>query len=136
MHWLVFALLATFLYGLWGFFPKLATLHLPPRDALVYQTLGGMPVLFVILVWLRFRPVYHPQGALYAVLTGLAGAVGTLFFFAALKRSPSTTGVVMVTALYPLVVMLLALVFLREPLTLRQGVGAVLALLALVLLSA
>ncbi len=136
MHWIVLALLATVLYGLWGFFPRLATLHLSPRDALVYQTLGGLPVLFLVLAWLRFRPAYHPHGVLYAFLTGLAGAVGTLCFFAALQRAPSTTSVVMVTALYPLVVILLALIFLREPLTLRQGVGAILALIALVLLSA
>lgn len=136
MDWLVFALSAMVLYGLWGFFPKLATLYLPARDALVYQTLGGLPVLLVILAWLRFRPVFHPHGALYALLTGLVGAVGTLLFFAALKRAPSATSVVMVTALYPLVVMVLALLFLREPISLRQGVGAVLALVALVLLSA
>lgn len=136
MHWLVLALSAMVLYGLWGFFPKLATLYLPARDALVYQTLGGLPVLVVILVWLRFRPAYHPHGTLYALLTGLVGAVGTLLFFAALKRAPSTTGVVMVTALYPLVVIVLALLFLREPITLRQSVGAALALVALVLLSA
>ncbi len=135
MHWLVLALMATVLYGLWGFFPRLASLYLSPRDALVYQTLGGLPVLFLVLVWLRFRPEYHPQGVLYAFLTGVVGALGTLFFFAALKRAPTTTPVVMVTALYPLVVIILALVFLRESLSPRHGVGALLALLALLLLS-
>jgi len=136
MHWLIPALMAALLYGLWGFFPRLAALYLGPRDVLVYQTLGSLPVLALVLAWLRFRPGYHAQGALYAFLTGLVGALGTLAFFAALKRAPATTPVVMVTALYPLVVVFLALVFLREPLTLRQGVGALLALVALLLLSA
>ncbi len=135
MHWLGFALAATVLYGLWGFFPRLASLYLPPRDALVYQTLGGLPIMALVLAWLRFRPAFHHPGALYAFLTGLAGAIGTLFFFAAIQHASSTTPVVMVTALYPLVVLVLALFILNEPLTLRQGIGALLALVALALLA-
>ena len=41
-EWLVPAMVVFFLFGLWGFFPKLSTLYIHPKSALVYKVLGGL----------------------------------------------------------------------------------------------
>jgi uncharacterized membrane protein len=61
-------------------------------------------------------------------------AVGLLFFFEALGRGPVAV-VVPLTALYPVVAVVLSRVFLQEALTLRHLAGLALAMAAVWLLS-
>jgi transporter family protein len=128
------ALGAMLCFGLWGFFPKLAVAYLDPRSALIYQTLGGLLVGLVVLASLKFAPEYHPRGALFAVLTGIAGVGGTLCFLAAAERGRISL-VVSLSALYPLITILLAVLFLKEPLTGKHLAGMACAILAILLLS-
>ena len=59
---------------------------------------------------------------------------GTLCFFAAAERGKISL-VVSVTALYPLITIILAALFLKEPLTLKHLAGMACALVAILLLS-
>ena len=121
-------------FGLWGFFPKLAVLYLDPRSALVYQTLGGLLVGLLVLASLKFTPAFHPRGLLFAVLTGITGVTGTLCFLAAAERGRISL-VVSLTALYPLITIVLAVLYLKEPLTIKHLFGMACAALAILLLS-
>ena len=132
--WLPPALAALLCFGLWGFFPKLAVVYLDARSALVYQTIGSLLVGLAVLFSLKLQPGFHPKGALFALLTGLAGVAGTLCFFAAAERGKISL-VVSITALYPLITILLAALFLREPLTAKHLAGMACAILAILLLS-
>lgn len=127
------ALLSLLFYGLWGFFPKLAVGHLDPRSALLYQ-LSGTAV--VVLLGLLLGPTlqFNARGAAGAALMGVSGALGSLFMFLALGRGRASV-VVTLTALYPLVTLLLAFLILKEPITLKQGLGMLLALAAMALLA-
>jgi transporter family protein len=60
--------------------------------------------------------------------------VGFLTFFAALEQGKAST-VVTLSALYPVVTILLSIAFLHEKLTMRQVTGIVFALVASVLLA-
>lgn len=133
-NWLLTAFISLVIYGFWGFFPKLAVSYISPQSALVYEVAGAAAVGLVALSLVHFQPETHPKGILFAVLTGIAGMVGTLFYFAAASRGKIAV-VVSITALYPLFTILYAAVFLREPVTLKQFAGMVLALIAIVLLS-
>jgi transporter family protein len=133
-YWIAFSLVAFLLFGLWGFFPKLALRHISPASAMVYQVLGAAAVGLVFLSALTFRPEFHWRGSLFAVLAGVAGSLGTLCFLAALSRGRASV-VVTMTALYPLVAILLSHFLLKEPITAAQGAGMVLALAAMVLLA-
>jgi len=74
------------------------------------------------------------EGALYAVLTGIFGTVGLYFFFSAVKTGPISV-ISALTALYPVVTVVLAVVVLHERLAVRQVLGVLLALVAAALLS-
>lgn len=132
--WLIPAFTALVIYGLWGFFPKLAVTYINPTSALIYEVAGAMLVGLISLFWVGFQPESHPKGILFAVLTGVAGMLGTLFFFAAASRGRISV-VVSMTALYPIITIILAAIFLREPVTARQVLGMFCAVAAIILLT-
>jgi transporter family protein len=133
-NWFVSAVFALIIYGFWGFFPKIAVAYINPQSALVYQVVGGLLVGFLVLAMIGFKPETQPMGILFAMLTGITGVLGTLFYYAAASRG-SISIVVSITALYPLITICLAFFFLDEPLTLRQLFGMLSAIIAIILLS-
>jgi transporter family protein len=135
MHsWLPPTLTGLVLFGLWGFFPKLTVAYLDAKSALVYQTIGSVLVGLLVLFSLKMQPAFNLRGMIFAILTGIAGVSGTLCFFAAASRGRISL-VVSVTALYPMITIILAAIFLREPITARQVTGMASALVAIWLMS-
>ncbi len=132
--WFFWTILAMVTFGAWGFFPKLAVNYISPQSALIYQVIGGMLVGVVALAMLNFKPETHPMGILYALLTGITGVLGTLFYYFAASRGQISI-VVSLTALYPLITIMLAIVFLHETLILKQVIGLCFAVAAIVLLA-
>ncbi len=131
-EWFIFALLALVMWELWGFFPKLSTNYISPKSALVYEVLGSLIVGIIIFSLLGFKPEIQGKGILFAVLTGLAATLGTLFFLYAVSKGEASLAVT-TTALYPLITIALAFLILKEPITVLQGVGMALAIVAMIL---
>ena len=134
MNWLGFSLTALGFWGVWGFLSKVATQHLPPQAVYLLSVCGHGAV--ISYVWLRggWTFPWHPWGLAAALGAGLAMAVGLLFFFKALAAGEATV-VVPLTALYPLVTVVLSWALLQESLTPRHLAGIALALAAVWLLS-
>ena len=132
--WLTASLISFLVFGLWGFFPKLAVQYIAPRSALFWEVVGATLVGAGILISLHGRPEMQPRGILFALLTGIAGMTGTLFFFIAARHGKISL-VVSITALYPIITILLAWLLLGEQLTPRQLCGMLSALVAIFLLS-
>ena len=133
-EWFLPSLFTLVLWGIWGFFPKLATNYLPPKSVFIYQAIGNLIVIFSVLVSVNFRPEVSGRGITFALLAGLAAALGTVFFLSAIDKGKVSV-VVTITALYPLVTLLLSAIFLKESLTLKQGLGVLFSLAALLLFS-
>ena len=123
---------ALFFWGLWAFFSKLATNHIEPKSALVYYVVGVIIVGIFVGSLIGWRPEVDGRGITYAILSGIAVASGMLLFFFATDVDKLSRTVVM-TALYPLVSILLAVFLLNESITAKEGLGMVLAVAALVL---
>ena len=134
MNWLSAAFIALFSFGIWGFFTKLAVMHIDAKSALIYQTLGVVVIGVITLGMMRFKPATDVKGFSYAFFTGIAYGVGCLFYFIAASKGKIIT-VVTLTALYPLITIFLAYLILKEVVSLRQGVGIGMALVAIVLMS-
>jgi transporter family protein len=133
-QWFSYTLIAMLMWGFWGFFSKLATSVLRDTDAYIYELTGTLVVGLVMVFLLRFHPGGKPIGVLYGLLSGIAVGVGSYFFFYAIARGRSAV-VVTVTAMYPLVTLLLSQLLLHEPLSLKQALGISLAIGAILLLS-
>lgn len=132
--WFPPALIALLSFGFWGLFTKLAVLHIDSKSALIYQALGVAVIGILMLCFMNFKPASNPKGLFYALLTGAAYGVGCLFYFIAASKGKIIT-VVTLTALYPLVTILLAYLLLKEGVNLKQGIGIVLAFIAIILMS-
>ena len=132
--WLAASVGALLVWGVWGFLPKLASRDLDPRSILIYETLGALVIGLSVLAFVGFKPQVHARGIALSVATGMAGFIGALLFLYAISRGKAAV-VVTMTALYPVVVLGLSHFVLDEAITIKQGFGIVLALVALVLLS-
>lgn len=84
------------------------------------------------------RSVFHypTRSLLFILVCSALNALGALALFAAMKNGGKASIVVPVTALYPLVVVLLGPFVLKESITALEGAGALCSLAAVVLLSA
>lgn len=135
MNWLGFSLLAAGLWGLWGFLSKVATLQLPATAVFLISVVGYVTVTGYLAATKGLAIPWHPGGLAAALGAGICLACGLLFFFKALAEGAAADVVVPLTALYPLVTVILSWTLLREGLSLRQMAGVALTLPAVLLLS-
>lgn len=133
-QWLPSALLALFSFGLWGLFSKLAIAHIDSKSALIFQTAGVLLVGLITLTMLDFKPATDMKGLSFGLLTGIAYGVGCLFYLIAADKGKIIT-VVTLTALYPLVTIVLSYFLLRETISIKQFIGVLFALAAIYLMS-
>ena len=133
-QWLPATILALFSFGLWGLFTKLAIVYIDSKSALVFQTVGVLAVGLIALCLINFKPATDMKGLTFGLLTGVAYGVGCLFYFMAVDKGKIIT-VVTLTALYPLVTILLSYLLLREAVSIKQCVGIAFALLAIYFMS-
>lgn len=132
--WVLPALGVILAWGLWGFLPKLTTQYLSPRSVMVYEVFGAVFVALLVLASMQFRLEASWRGATLAVMAGAMGIVGALCYVLAMVRGPVAL-IVTFTALYPILSIGLAWLILGETISIRQGIGIVLGLVAMVLIS-
>lgn len=130
--WLFASLAAVANFGLWGFFTKLSMNHIDTKSAFFYQTIGVAVVGLIGLYCIGLKPMVDARGITYGLLTGAAYSLGCLFYFFAVSRGNIIT-VVTLTALYPLVTIVLSYAILHEAVSLRQSLGILCALVAMYL---
>lgn len=122
-------IVASLLWSLDGFL-RVSLYSLPPTVVVFWEHVFGFVVLApVILVTLRkFKAVTKRQWAAIALVAFLSGALGTIFYTAALGSIQyiDFSVVVLLQKLQPIFAILAAAVLLREPLT-KRFVGLAIA---------
>lgn len=134
MSWLGFSLMALIFWGAWGFLSKVATRQLSYAAVYLLAVCGHGVVLSYLWLTGALAVPGHLWGLAAALAAGLCMAFGLIFFYKALAVGAATV-VVPLTALYPLVTVILCWTVLREAMTPRHLVGIALALAAGWLLS-
>ena len=122
------------LWGVWSFITKITTKYISPKSAILFEVLGGMIIATIVLFSLKFKPDIHPKGVLLAITTGALGLTGALCFLYAASKGPISL-VAVLSALYPVIAVVLAMIFLEESVSVKQGLGIVLALGAMILIA-
>ena len=132
--WLIFTFLALCCFGIVGLLQKLSTDLVSAESALVWLIVG----------FLLLEPFVYPGQSLshysmrsiaFVLLAGVLNSLGSWAILAAMKNGGKASVVVPLTAVYPMVVCLIAPFVLQERLSPMQGVGIVCALAAIVLLA-
>ena len=128
--WILPAFVTLVCWGIWGFIPKITTRYISPMSAMIYETIGAVIVGVVVLALVDFRPDIHVKGICLAIATGIVGLTGALGFLFAVK-SGKVSVVAMFTALSPVITVALGCLLLKEPLTLKEGLGILSAFTAI-----
>lgn len=133
-----FALLSAIL---WGLSPVLEKLGLCCETTpLLGVTVRSIAISIILVAVMIFTGqagqiiTMNKTSLLYIVAGGiLAGLLGQLTYFTALKHSPSTL-VVPIAATYPLVAMIISVIFLEEKFTFNKGLGTLFVVLGIAFL--
>ena len=123
--WLWFAAIALLFWGITGVTQKLATSRISSELSFIWFAyamiaISAVLTFFVSIHW-HMRPLIFWAGALTS--------------FTALESGGKASVVISLISLYPLVTVAFAVTFLHERLTMAQGLGVGLAIIAAILLS-
>ena len=133
--WFWFAVITLLAFGVVGMLQKLSTNYISAESSLIWLVVGYL-LLEPLLYPGKSIFSYSKWNLLWAVLSGALNALGALALFAALKNGGKASIVAPLTALYPLVVILLVPFVLHETITGLQILGVICTLIAAACLSA
>ncbi len=119
------------LWGMWGFLYKYGVVKLGFLSALLATSIFYTVLNVLVITYLYRRGVTLPvEGTTAILLTGTAaGVAASILFMYALQKYPGSI-VIPMTALYPAVTVVLAVLILREDIKAVNAVGIVLAIVA------
>ena len=129
MNWIVYALVTVVLWGAWGTLGKVSLRNTSwVQASLIFGlvTVIGCAFLFGVL---NRESNWRIADLGTAALTGVLGAVGLMTFYLALERGKASL-VVPVSGLYPVLTVVLAVLFLGEHISKMQVVGVACAVAA------
>lgn len=133
--WLVYALITTLFWGVWGAFIEIPEKSgFPATLEYVVWSLTMIPCALIALYLKKWKLEYDKRSVFLGSSVGLLGAGGQLLLFQALRQGPAYI-VFPIISLYPVLTISLSLVFLKERTHLRQWIGIILALIAMFFLS-
>jgi drug/metabolite transporter (DMT)-like permease len=128
---LVYALITTLFWGVWGAFAGLPAEHGFPETLIyVVWAITMIPPALFALGRKRWRLPIDRRSALLGMLIGLTGAGGQMLLFHAVHTGP-TYLIFPLIALSPVVTIAMSLLWLRERVTRIGALGILIALVAL-----
>lgn len=132
--WLLPALAALFIWGFWAFLPKLALQSLDPHSVIFYESFGNMLVALPIFFHLKFKLQKDRKAVSMMAGSAVLTVLAILAYFYALKTGPVAV-IVTLTALYPVISVILARIVLKERLNKIQIAAVLMAVSAMLLLA-
>ena len=129
--WLIFAIITTVFWGIWGAFTGLPTENGFP-ETLVYcvWALTMIPPAIIALKLIDWKLNRDKKSIIYGCLIGILGAGGQMVLFHAVSEGPSYL-IFPIISLSPMVTIVLSYTFLKERTGILGTIGIILALLAL-----
>lgn len=137
MKWILFSLLTILTWGIWGIFSKISLREYSWEQ--IYVITGMVTIISSIFIYtfnIHSKQTLNvgSSGFYYAIAAGLLSVLAYYGFYNALKFGKASI-VVPFTALYPIITIIIAFVFLNEKISLYQGTGIILAIIAMFLFS-
>lgn len=134
--WLLMIFLALILWGITGVTQKLSTNHISAEYSSVWFAVAFVPIAILVILAAGLDSVRQSPGIIvFASVGGILNGLGALTAFMALERDGKASVVIPLVALYPLVTVVVAYLFLGERVTPMQWLGVLMAVAAAMLLS-
>lgn len=133
--WLIFALVTTLFWGVWGAFIEITEqAGFPATLGYVVWSLTMIPPALIALKLVNWKIEYDKKSIAFGAAIGFLGAGGQLILFHGLGIGPAYI-IFPIIALSPVVTVSLSILILKERTQLKGWIGIVLALIAIPLLS-
>jgi transporter family protein len=134
LNWLILSAVALLSWGFWALLNKMALNYLGWHQVYIVSIFVSLSAMLII--YALFKPPIDIQsrGFSLAILASILGTVAVVAFYAALEGGKASV-VVPFTSLYPVVAIVLSYIVLNEKLSATQGLGVILAVVAIILVS-
>jgi transporter family protein len=133
--WLWLAMVALFLWGITGVTQKLSTNYVSSSFSFLWFAVAFPFISVAVLLSVAVKWPHDPGLLALIALGGLLNGLGAWTSFAALESGGKASIVIPLVYMYPLVTVAGAWLLLGERISFRQGLGVILAILAVILLS-
>ena len=133
--WLWYSVLCIVCWAGWALLAKMGSYEIPAEASQFFFAWAAVPVALVLLAGRRFRLEKNSKGIFYSIANGVLSAIGSWALFAAYRTNGNTSVITAVTAMYPLISVVLAIAVLRERLTRLHVIGLAFATAAFVIFS-
>ena len=131
--WLGWTVLAVISWGIWAIIGNLIGEALSGTHSQALSTIGILPIMLALTIHRKPAATRQTRGVAYALAGGVLSSLGNVAYYHALSRGAKAAMLVPLTALYPLVTILLAVLLLRERLNFLQMWGLIVSLSAIYL---
>src|SRR5690606_31920845 len=129
--WLVYAMVATIFWGVWGAFAGLPAENGFP-ETLIYcvWAITMIPPAIIVLKMIDWKLQTDKKAIFYGCIIGLLGAGGQMILFHAVTMGP-TYLIFPIISLSPMVTIILSYIFIKERTGTLGTIGIILAIIAL-----
>lgn len=135
--WIIYSILSAVFAALVAIFGKIGLQNIDSTLATTVRSIVMAGFLFFVSLFLGNFSQLHTiknKVLLFIILSGVAGALSWLFYFMALKIGVAS-GVAAIDRLSVVFVLIFAIMFLGEKLTIYSGFGAILMLIGAILMT-
>jgi transporter family protein len=133
--WLLFAAIALIFWGVTGVTQKLSTNRISSQLSFLWFAWAMVSISALLAFTVPIHWHLSPLILVLSITGGMLNGLGALTSFAALESGGKASVVISLISLYPLLTVAVAVLFLHERLAPLQALGAVLAIIAAILLS-
>src|SRR4051812_47975223 len=106
--WFGWSLIAVVCWGVWAIVGRLIGNALSPAQTQALSTVGLLPIVAILPLLCRGQAARNPRkGALIALAAGVVSCLGNVAYYDVLNRGEKAASVVPLTAMYPLVTIVL-----------------------------
>jgi uncharacterized membrane protein len=132
--WIYYSIAAALFWGVWGIVAKLISEDVNPYTNHVLFTVGMLfTIPFVTGKIRKEQPIR--KGIIWGIISGILAVIGNVAVFQSFSSGGLAAIVIPLTNLYPLVTILIALLIFKEKLNWLNGIGILIAIPAVVMLS-
>jgi len=136
--WLLFSVLAMLMNGIWGALVEIPEKRFSPPFpttlGYIVWSITFIPCAIYILYRINWKLDYSLKSIIKGLIIGIAGALGTVALFGALRLGPAYI-IFPIISVYPVVTIILSILILKERTHYIAAIGIVISIIAIFLLS-
>jgi drug/metabolite transporter (DMT)-like permease len=132
--WLVYAMLASLCWGVWGILAKFISSDISPFVNHLMFTIGMLFTLPFIIRKCKIMEL-NLKGIIWGLAAGILAVIGNVAVYKSFGTGGMAAVVIPVTNLYPLVTIVIALLVFKEKMHWLNGIGIFIVVPAIIMLS-